>query len=417
MAGEQDPFKLLADNITEQVLQKVQQQVHQVVSSAVATQINNMISGDDVLTRINTRIDQTLHGYTPDLTEFTNSLNTVGQNIIAKLNTEANQLVTAAVNDKINSIDLDTLILQQITRRLDPSNNQYPFMDNSIPGSAVNTENLQVSGSNITGGTIKQFSSTGIEDQASQCQVTVLDQGTIFENTLYAPHIEIKGGAVIDGDLDIQGRIVEGPAYRQLVNDIADVAKSEITGDVLDQHQDRILEKLLAEGIDLSKITLSGRTIIDGNKLLGVVHSQLQSVGQLHDLQTVGETLLSETLYVGNKRMGINTMSPNMALSVWDEEIEIGIGKRSKDVAEISSDRAALVLSSNNHTHVTLLPDGVTEIAKLRIGNMLFSSAPTPPHYDAVKGTVVFNENPNLGGPLGWVSLGDARWANFGIID
>jgi len=29
----------------------------------------------------------------------------------------------------------------------------------------------------------------------------------------------------------------------------------------------------------------------------------------------------------------------------------------------------------------------------------------------------VFNSNPSLGGPLGWVSLGDARWANFGIID
>jgi len=29
----------------------------------------------------------------------------------------------------------------------------------------------------------------------------------------------------------------------------------------------------------------------------------------------------------------------------------------------------------------------------------------------------VFNANPTLGGPLGWVSLGDARWANFGLVD
>ena len=66
---------------------------------------------------------------------------------------------------------------------------------------------------------------------------------------------------------------------------------------------------------------------------------------------------------------------------------------------------------------ITLNTDGTTTIPKLQLNNMMFTTASAPPSYDARRGTVVFNESPNLGGPLGWVSLGDARWANFGIID
>ena len=64
-----------------------------------------------------------------------------------------------------------------------------------------------------------------------------------------------------------------------------------------------------------------------------------------------------------------------------------------------------------------MTPDGAVTVKQIRIGNVLFSSSPNPPQYTAQRGTIVFNEQPNLGGPIGWVSLGDARWANFGIID
>ena len=68
-------------------------------------------------------------------------------------------------------------------------------------------------------------------------------------------------------------------------------------------------------------------------------------------------------------------------------------------------------------TQTQLASDGSTTIPKLQLNNMLFTSSSTPPSYSAPRGTVVFNETPSIGGPLGWVSLGDARWGNFGIID
>jgi hypothetical protein len=123
-------------------------------------------------------------------------------------------------------------------------------------------------------------------------------------------------------------------------------------------------------------------------------------------------------VYITDKRLGINTLEPGAVLSVWDEEVEIQISKRKKDTAQIGSIRNhAVVLSSNNKENLVLNTDGSVTAQSITIGNMNFTSAASAPNYEAVKGTVVFNENPSIGGPLGWVSLGGARWANFGIID
>ena len=75
------------------------------------------------------------------------------------------------------------------------------------------------------------------------------------------------------------------------------------------------------------------------------------------------------------------------------------------------------MIGTNNKNNLTLTPDGGVAVNQLTLGFITMSSASAPPTTDSPKGTVVFNSNPSLGGPLGWVSLGNATWANFGIID
>jgi hypothetical protein len=116
--------------------------------------------------------------------------------------------------------------------------------------------------------------------------------------------------------------------------------------------------------------------------------------------------------------VGINTMDPATALSIWEEEIELGIGKQQKDTARIATPRAhRLVLGSNGHDNLNIQPDGSVQADQMKIGNVGITSSPTPPSHNATRGSIVLNENPNVGGPMGWVSLGNAAWANFGIID
>ena len=413
-----DIFENLVTDITAEVLQQVQQQVQGAIAVAVNQRIDTLIDSNYITNAITERVNRAAVEYRPDMSVIDSTIqqniNSFGQLMTAEMGVRINKMVI----EKINEIDIIEVIGKRVDGKLDDKHTRFNFPDNSISVKSVDITDIQISGNSVVGGVIKNFGSTGIDDQASGCQVTILDQGTVFENTLYAPRIEVKGGAAIDGDLEIQGNIVHNDAYQQIVNDAAESARSTITDEVLGQHLNLVFDRIQNEGIDLTKVTFNGRMLVDGDRLVGVVNSQLRTVGVLQDLQTSGETFLSDTVYSASKRVGINTMDPKNTVSIWDEEVEIGIGKAQQNVGRIATERENdLVLGSNNKDNITLKRDGSVVIPMLQINNMMFTSSATPPSYDARRGTVVFNENPSLGGPLGWVSLGDARWANFGIID
>jgi hypothetical protein len=414
-----DSFQTLVNDITQQAVEQAQATMRDDLTVVINQRLDEILSTGIIDRIVTARVEQQINQFTPDLSKFEEGLQTVSNNIIAGLDNAANRQISDHINQKIHAIDIPSLIDQAIASQLELNNYKIPFKDKTIAGTAIDTIGLTISGDNIVGGVVAKFASTGIEDKASQCQVTILDQGTVFENTVYAPYMEVKGGATIDGDLTILGNITDNPAYQKLIADVSTNAQTAIGPAVLDAYQDRVFERIQQEGLDLNKIKIDGQSIVEGDRLTNAVrHSQLQSVGIIRDLQTDGEALLSQTLYVSNNRVGVNTMDPNAALSVWDEEIEIGIGKQSQGVARISSARDhTLILGSNKQDNIILTPDGVAAISKLQLGNMMFSTSATPPQYDAPRGSVVFNEIPSLGGPLGWVSLGSARWANFGIID
>jgi hypothetical protein len=180
-----------------------------------------------------------------------------------------------------------------------------------------------------------------------------------------------------------------------------------------------MLASIGQKGIDLKRITQDGREIINGNQLgYHITDSNLQRVGMLRDLQTQGEALLSDTLYVTGKRVGINTIEPSAVFVVWDEEVELVITKHSQDTGYVGMPRfQRLVLGANNKDNLILDTDGSVEIENLRVGNTPMSSATAIPDYNAITGTIVWNENPAQGGPVGWICLGGARWAKFGIIE
>lgn len=405
-----DSFANLVNDISQQVLQQVQQQVQGAVSLAVTQRVNELITEDLVKSAVDSKINAQIDTFQIDLTEFDNRIIEAGNKIINGINTESMEKINVLISSRINGIDLEALVKQYIESNLNSDGRHLRLLPKAIPGTAVDTETLKITGDQITGGTVTEFASTGIDDKATSCKLTIMDVGTIFENTLYAPRVEVKGDAVVDGNLIIKGVIPrESQTYQNIVADVGNIANDTY---------DRVFAKLQTETLDIAKLTVGHRSIIEGDTLTtAIVNSNLRRVGTLQDLQTSGESLLSETLYTSNKRVGINTMDPSMALSIWDEEIEVGIGKRSQGTAQVTTRANKMVVGINTQNNITLTADGNVIVPQIKIGNMQFSTSPSTPNFDAVKGTVVFNENPSIGGPLGWVSLGESRWANFGIID
>lgn len=409
----------LVDNLTKQILEQVQGQVESALNKSIADQLVKLDVAGRVEVAAANAAKLAVEKYTPDYSVINDQLSSAAGVIIANIERTAKQDVAVAVSDGIKNIEFDKLATAAIKQHLDNKIAHISFPDSSIPSKAIDFTN-KVSGNAIAGGIIEQFGSTGIDDKATDCRVTILDEHTVFENTLLAAGLTVKGNASIDGDLHITGTIPEdSPAFISIVNASKRRLQGEIGAELFAQYSTTVFDKLKTEGIDLSLIKVKGENVIYDNTIGSTItESNLQKVGVLRELQVKGESLFNNSVYISDKRLGINTLEPGAVLAVWDDEVEVQVGKRKKDTAQIGSIRnQTVVLTSNNKDNLTLNTDGSVSVKSLNIGNMNFSSAAQAPNYEAPKGNVVFNENPSLGGPLGWVSLGGARWANFGIID
>jgi hypothetical protein len=350
--------------------------------------------------------------------ELTTRVSNQATNLSAQIQIKSLELVNNTIQQQVNAINFQELCQSALIAAI--QSNRFSFPEASVPGAAVDVGTLRLSGENITGGIIKSFGSTGIDDKATACQLSIFDDVTVIENNLLTQDLTVKGTTTIEGDLVVTGTVPRDSAmFVSLVDSVANEVKGGLNHDVFSNYSDMVFAQIREKGLDLNKITLNGTEVVNGGNLSNnITFSNLQRVGTLSELRVGGESLLSQTLYTTNKRVGINTVEPAHALSIWDQEIEFGFSKRETNVAVMEVPRnQRLVISVNGKNNLTLLPDGSAAVDRISIGAVMLSSASVPPNYDAPHGAVVFNSSPTIGGPLGWVSLGGARWANFGFID
>ena len=404
----------ITDQVQKSAMIAVQKKIAEVVESIDSTAIlSNLLSQklDSKLSQlpIDTKtIEATL------LTKLDSLSSTISQSVLVR----SQELTAQSINAQISQINFNQLCQSILLSAMQQQVLKFP--DGSIPGSAINPTNWLISGNNVGGGIIQNFGSTGIDDKSTACQLSIFDDVTVVENNLLTRDLTVKGTTTIEGDLNVTGTLPESsPLFQNVVRAASESVKTSLNQGIFQGYADLVTAQLQSTGIDLTKITIQGQEVINGNSLgLSITQSNLQKVGQLNELQVAGESFLSGTLYTTSTRVGVNTIEPAQALSIWDQEIEIGFGKQTAGTAVIETPRSqALVLSSNGQNNITLTPDGATTVNKINMGSMSFSISDAPPSDNQPKGSVVFNSNPSLGGPLGWVSLGDARWANFGIID
>jgi len=417
-----DQVNSIVQNVVTEITTKVQAQALDAINKRVAEVIGNL----DYTALVSQKLDQLLSSKINQLPINTKSLEgaltlrveELAQSFYKNVQTKSVDITTNAINNYVNKVDFHALCQSALLGALAGSSFEFP--QNSISADAVQKSNFNLSGSNISGGIIKNFGSTGIDDKSTDCRLSIFDEITVVENNLLTKDLTVKGTATIEGDLNITGTVdPESEFYKNLLQTTSERVKNTLDGDLFRNYATVIFNQIRDEGLDLGKITLNGKEVISDRTLANsITESNIQKLGYLKELNVNGEAMLSQTLYTTTKRVGINTIEPGMALSVWDEEIEISTGKLSNNVGIISAPRnQSLVIGSNGRNNLTVNPDGSVTVDTLRIGETSITSSLTPPSDNRPKGAIVFNANPSLGGPLGWVSLGNASWANFGIID
>jgi hypothetical protein len=394
------------------------------VDSAISAAINNRLAAYDYASHIqeaaNAAFERRVGEYTVDPKRLENRIvNKINETIDAAQE-QTRELVETQVQQRLSTVDFQRAITDSVGTLVADRMNEFVFPVNSIDPAALKLLDLKITGDNVSGGIIENFSSTGIDDRASRVALTILDDSTVVENNLLTKDLTVEGSMTVNGSFIVNGDVPESTEFfKQLVSSVSSSTLSNLDHTLFNSYSNLIFDKIKQDGLDLAKIILDGAEIAKNNALgSAIVNSNLQTLGELKELRVSGESILAQTLYVTPRRVGINTIEPSAALSVWDDEIEIVAKKKLRDIGIFGTTRQQkLVLTANSKDNIVLGEDGSAQIDHLKIGGMQFTTSNTPPNFVSERCHVVWNTNPSPGGPLGWICLGGANWANFGIID
>jgi hypothetical protein len=412
------------DDVVKTLITDVQSRLDVKIEQSIVDHLRKTLDNYDYESKINLltslKLDSKLKQIEISPVDVEAKISAAADIIIENLSKQARIQIVGDIARKIDTIDFNQSVINAVAQQVEARLQQVVFPKDSIDFSAIKKDQIELSGNNIKGGIIDQFASTGIDDRATNVALTILDEHTIVENNLVVLSADVKGSLTVEGDLVVKGVMpTDSPAFKSIVENAANSVLAGLDNTLFESYANIILEKINEHGIDLNKITIGGDDVIVDNRIGNrITESNLQKLGVVKDMRSSGETFLSESLYISNKRVGINTIDPGHALSIWDQDVEIVAGKKGQETALIGTMRGhELVITSNNKNNIVCRPDGSVKINTLVVGSTQMTSSPSMPTNDAPVGMIVWNTSPRIGSPIGWVSLGGARWATFGTIN
>ena len=412
------------DSIVEGLVRQIQTKLDSQVNQIVTVKLQEAIAAIDFENKLNwlasVKLDNLIAELQIDQELVNAKVDSVSDIVVTNIQNEARTLATNLVQQRLYSgIDLKNIVREAAADEIRRTLQDFTFPAASIPASALQSQDLAITGEQIRGGIISRFSSTGIDDRSSTVQMSILDEGVVIENRVISMGLEVKGTTVLDGDVVINGDIPEHSAiYQKILDHSVSQTKAELNQELFESYSSVIFNNIRTEGLDLNRITIDGKEIVKGNQLgYSIVDTNIQRLGLLQDLRVDGPAEIFSTLHVTKNRIGINTVEPTAALSIWDQEVELGMGKRERDVAYIGTPRGQrLIVAAGKNDNLIIDTDGSVKVKSLEVDGVRFMAVDSAPNFTAPVGTIAWNRKPAHGASIGWVSLGNAVWAKFGIL-
>ena len=253
-----------------------------------------------------------------------------------------------------------------------------------------------------------------IQNNTKQVQLTLMDDTVVNENEFVTKSLKVMGDAVVN-DLIVRGRVnTDNRSWSELSEVIKKKTIKAVETELTSTITESVLSTVTEKGVDVDKIHSNGVNLISNTELGNtIIHSNLERVGKLEKLTVAGPTTLTDTVTVNNGRVGINTERPNMALDIWDDEVEITLGKRKQDTGYIGLGRKGTLEIGSSKTAITIDDEGKTKVNELMIGRNNIAWSNEVPGFEGKKGDIVFNMNPTTSNAIGWQCLGKFKWRPF----
>lgn len=332
---------------------------------------------------------------------------------LEKINHSVDLAIGKTINTLVDSLGQDSEWVEKIERMINQTVVQRTV--SKIASTDINTVIRDRVDENLT--TVHQklmqnFSSNGISDQATACQLTVMDDTTVIENELVANNLRVVGNTYIK-DLTVTGSInTDNRSWDTLAEAVGKKTLNQINVEWQDQLIQQVTEKITQQGINFDSVKIQDELLVAGNVLSSTItDTNIQQVGQLKNLQVKGEAHIYNTVSIVNRRLGINTTTPESALSVWDEEVAVIIGKHQAKQAYIGTSRdQSLVIGVNRQPQIEIDVNGLTRVKKLQVGLHKISHDSQVPGWSGTRGDIVFNSSPGPDRVFAWVCLGAHKW-------
>jgi hypothetical protein len=395
----------------EDWINQIEQNIVESIKTRIIAKFSNLSTVpelvDTVKSSVATLFDQ---GAIPDLKNYVNA------NLITKA---IDRGVTELIDSSINNLLIDPNWVAKIENQVDRTmSDRMSRLLKSIDINALLVTHIDQGITRWQDRMLQNFKTHGITDTATNTELTVMPNAVVVEHELVANNLTVANDADMQGDLTVRNLIVKGRINTDNVswNELS----SKISVDVLESINTNLRDSLVKDivglasttGISFSDVVINGSKLLDGNTLNPVItQTRIEKVGTLEALTVNGPAKLSGTANISSGRVGINTETPEMALSVWDEEVSVIAGKLAKQQAYIGTARLHnLAIGINRIPYIEIDTDGLTTIKQLRLNRNKISFAPEVPGYSGTRGDFVFNSDPKPDSPFGWVCLGSFQW-------
>jgi hypothetical protein len=397
----------LVQDIQTRVNQDLQDKISSDIDQAISEKIDIYFQNFDINAALTNITGQAIQHKVNEWPINTHQIeeqlkNSIGNNV-EQIKQELVNRIHAIIRDELEKYDITQIVQTNVEDYVRRAN----FPAGSIPATSIDFTGFRISGDSINGGIINDFSSMGIDDRATSCQLTILDNAVVVEQKIVTTGLDVRGDlkaeTVSVRDLKITGNINPD---------------SPVLSQIIDQANQSVFNQVRNHGLETPQVVFDQKVLLNEQTLgSSVLTSSLRKTGTLENLQTKGETLLDNTLYIRSRRVGVNTLEPAYALTVWDDETETVIMKQSKNRSFLGSQRNhAVTLGAGGKDNISLDPDGSVTINDLRLGALPLGTASSCPNWAGRTGEIVFNDSPQVGLPIGWVCLQGHRWAKFGTI-
>jgi len=328
-----------------------------------------------------------------------------------------------------------------------------------------------LTGDHLMGGTIVNFASTGIKDQATSQQLTIKDTGVEIKSLTVD---SVKGNLSVENTLTVNTIKVDVLEVREIKTDLkfGQGASLEVTvtgGETLvgkgmllkgqgstkqlifTINPDKFVSTEHFELIKDREYRIDGTPVLSATALgMGITKSNLREVGRLRGLIVDGSVNLGQYVFYNDStnRFGIGIESPNAGLSVCEDGVEVILGTKDQSRGivgtfasvpfDIVTDNTAR-MSVGSSGNITFNSSEVVLNGKLAIGvrtrdsrvdlhvagavkyqdhiHQYLNGVPDSGTY--IRGDIAWNTEPDVGRCVGWVCVragSPGTWMPFGEI-